>query len=38
MVIEIKSSRRPKHTKGCSAKEEEEEEEEEKPLNKRRNI
>jgi hypothetical protein len=26
MMIEIKSSRRPRHTKGCSTKEEEEEE------------
>jgi hypothetical protein len=25
MMIEMKSSRRPRHTKGCSAKEEEEE-------------
>jgi hypothetical protein len=29
MMIEIKSSRRPRHTKSCSAEEEEEEEEEE---------
>jgi hypothetical protein len=27
MMIEIKSSKRPGHTKGCNAKEEEEEEE-----------
>jgi hypothetical protein len=30
MVINEESSRRPRHTKGCSVKEEEEEEEEER--------